>query len=176
MKIAIGSDRNGLDYKMRLIAHLEEEGYGICDVGTHDFVPCDSPVYAAKAAKLVASGKCRYGILICATGTGMVMAANKIKGILCGMGYDDTVTRYMREHNNANMIAFGQNHMAYPDVERRADLFLKSEFIGLHHAPRVQQILDLEDGKEITQTPILNRNWLSDDKKEGRTLHADRKD
>lgn len=168
MKITIGSDRNGLDYKTRLIAYLEGEGHEVFDVGTYEYIPCDSPVFAAKAAKLVVSGTCRYGILICATGTGMVMAANKIKGILCGMGYDDIVTVNMRKHNNANMIAFGQNHMEYADVERRVGLFLKTEFIGMHHAPRVQQIRDLEVGKEIEQTPILNENWKSDDEREGR--------
>lgn len=159
MKIAIGSDRNGLDYKTRLSKHLEEEGYQVTDVGTHEYVPCDSPVFAAEVGKLVASGECRYGILICATGTGMVMAANKIKGILCGMGYDDTVTLYMRQHNDANVIAFGQKHMAYEDVERRTDIFLKSEFIGLHHAPRVEQVRALERGEEIKQTPIMNPDW-----------------
>ncbi len=168
MKIAIGSDRNGLDYKTRLIAHLTAAGYEMVDVGTHEYVPCDSPVFAAQVGRLVASGECRYGILICATGTGMVMAANKIKGILCGMGYDDTVTLYMRQHNDANVIAFGQKHMAYEDVERRADIFLTADFIGLHHAPRVEQVRALERGEEIHQTPIMNPKWASEEPKEGR--------
>ena len=106
MRIALGSDRNGLDYKNRIIAHLKELGHEPVDVGTRENIPCDTPVFAAKAAKLVASGDCRYGILLCATGTGMVMAANKVKGILCGLGYADLVTEYMRKHNDANMIAF----------------------------------------------------------------------
>ena len=159
MKIVLASDRNGLDYKIRLINHLKECGYEIVDVGTYENVPCDTPYYAAKASKLVASGECKYGILLCATGTGMIMAANKIKGILCGMGYSDLVTKYMRMHNDANMIAFGQKHMGYEDVEHRVDIFLTTEFIGLHHTPRVQQIKDLENGKEIHQTPIMNPNW-----------------
>ena len=159
MKIAFGSDRNGLDYKFRLIEHLKEAGHECIDVGTYENIPCDTPFFAAQAAKLVVSGECKYGVLICATGTGMIMAANKIKGIMCGMGYDDVVTRYMREHNDANMIAFGQKHMIYEDVEQRVDIFLKSEFVGLHHAPRVRQIHDLEEGKEIYQTPIINPDW-----------------
>ena len=159
MKIALGSDRNGLDYKTRLITHLKQLGHEITDVGTYINIPCDSPVFAAQVGRLVASGECTYGILICATGTGMVMAANKIKGVLCGMGYDDTVTKYMREHNQANVIAFGQKHMDYSDVERRVDIFIHAEFVGLHHTPRVQQIFDLEDGKEIHQTPVMNPNW-----------------
>lgn len=159
MKVVLASDRNGLDYKNRLIEHLKANGYEPVDVGTYENKPCDTPVFAAKAARLVAAGECKYGILICATGTGMVMAANKIKGILCGMGYSDLVTQYMRQHNDANMVAFGQKHMGYEDVEHRVDIFLTSEFIGLHHAPRVQQIRDLEEGKEIHQTPIMNPNW-----------------
>lgn len=159
MKIVLASDRNGLDYKKRLIQHLEEKGYELMDVGTYENVPCDTPVFAEKAAKLVTSGECKYGILICATGTGMVIAANKIKGVFCGMGYADLVTQYMRQHNDANMIAFGQKHMGYEDVEHRVDIFLTTEFMGLHHAPRVQQIRDIEAGKEIHQTPIMNPNW-----------------
>ena len=159
MRIALGSDRNGLDYKNRIIAHLKELGHEPVDVGTRENIPCDTPVFAAKAAKLVASGDCRYGILLCATGTGMVMAANKVKGILCGLGYEDLVTEYMRKHNDANMIAFGQKHMGYEDVEHRVDIFLNTDFIGGHHAPRVQQVRDLEEGKEIRQTPIMNPNW-----------------
>ena len=159
MRVVLASDRNGLEYKKRLIEHLKESGYDLVDVGTYDNVPCDTPVFAAKAAKLVASGDCKYGILLCATGTGMIMAANKIKGVLCGMGYADLVTKYMRQHNDANMIAFGQKHMGYEDVEHRVDIFLTTEFTGLHHAPRVQQIRDLEEGKEIHQTPIMNPNW-----------------
>ena len=89
----------------------------------------------------------------------MVMAANKVKGILCGLGYADLVTEYMRKHNDANMIAFGQKHMGYEDVEHRVDIFLNTEFIGGHHSPRVQQVRDLEEGKEIQQTPIMNPNW-----------------
>ena len=159
MRIALGSDRNGLDYKNRIIAHLKELGHEPVDVGTRENIPCDTPVFAAKAAKLVASGDCQYGILLCATGTGMVMAANKVKGILCGLGYADLVTEYMRKHNDATMIAFGQKHMGYEDVEHRVDIFLNTDFIGGHHAPRVQQIRDLEEGKEIRQTPIMNPNW-----------------
>lgn len=160
MKIAIGSDRRGLEYKTKLISYMEKNGHEVVDVGTYKAVPCDSPVFAAKVGALVSSGQCRYGMLICATGTGMVMAANKVKGVLCGMGYDDEVTRLMREHNDANIIAFGQNHMAYEDVERRADIFLQAKFVGLHHALRVNQIKDLEEGKPIEQSPIINENWV----------------
>lgn len=159
MKIAIGSDRCGLEYKTRLIQFLQKNNYEIIDVGTNEYIPCDSPVFAADVGKFVASGKCTYGVLICATGTGISIAANKVKGIMCGIGYDDEVTRKMREHNNANVIAFGASHMEYKDVERRLKIFLNSDFIGQHHSLRVNQIKALEEGKAITQSPLLNQDW-----------------
>jgi ribose 5-phosphate isomerase B len=149
-----------LDYKNRLIKHLILHGYSILDCGTTKYVPCDSPFYAAKVGKAVASGECDFGVLICATGSGMTIAANKIKGIMCSVGYCDEVTKLMREHNDANVISFGQNHMGYNDVERRVDIFVSTEFSGLEHqALRVQQIKNLESGKEIELSPILNPNW-----------------
>lgn len=157
--IAIGGDRCGYDYKEKITEYLQKMGYEVIDVGTKEKRPSDSPVFAQDVGKLVASGKCKYGILICATGTGISIAANKMKGIMCGIGYDDDVTRKMREHNDANVIAFGEEHMQYEDVERRVGIFLKAEFIGKHHALRVQQIKDLENGKEITQSPIINPEW-----------------
>lgn len=160
MKVAIGGDRRGLEYKTKLVQYLNKQGYEVQDVGTYENIPCDSPVFAADVGKLVASGECDYGVLICATGTGMVIAANKVKGIMCGIGYDDEVTRKMREHNNANVIAFGSHHMKYEDVERRVRIFLESDFIGLHHSLRVDQIKDLEDGKTITQSPLINPDWV----------------
>ncbi len=160
MRIAFGCDRNGLDYKNRLIGHAGEMGFEIVDVGTKENVPCDSPYFASKVGKLVASRECDYGVLICGTGTGIAIAANKIKGAMCGVGYSDEETRLMREHNNANIIAFGQDHMGYKDVQKRFDIFTSTSFSGLkHQAARIQQIKDLEEGKEIELTPILNPNW-----------------
>ena len=83
--------------------YAKTKGLDICDVGTYEYVPCDSPYFAVLVGREVASGRCKYGVLICATGTGMVIAANKVKGVMCGMGYDDEVTKLMREHNNANV-------------------------------------------------------------------------
>ena len=160
MKIAFGCDRNGLDYKNKLIAHTIECGHEIVDVGTKEFVPCDSPYFASKVAELVASHECDYGVLICGTGTGMAIAANKFKGVMCGIGYSDEETKLMREHNNANVIAFGQDHMGYKDVQKRLDIFLSTKFSGLaHQAARIQQIRDIEEGKEIELTPIMNPDW-----------------
>ena len=159
MKIALGCDRNGLEYKQALIEHLKGKGINIIDVGTYDKTPCDFPIYAEKAARKVTSGECEYGILICNTGTGMAISANKVKGIRCGIGYDDNVAKFSREHCDANMIAFGQKFMNFEDVKRRTDIFLSSNFAGMHHTPRMQQIKDLEEGKKLVPTPVLNPNW-----------------
>ena len=160
MKVALGCDKNGLEYKNRIIAHLKKNNIEVFDCGTKEYIPCDSPYYANAVGKLVANKDCDYGVLICATGTGISIAANKVKGIFCGVGYSDEVTRLMREHNDANVIAFGQDHMGYKDVEKRVDIFLSTPFSQLkHQAARIQQIKDLEEGRDIELTPILNPDW-----------------
>lgn len=123
MRIAIGNDRKGLDYKNRLLQHLETLGFEVMNVGTDEDIPCDYPIFAEKAARLVANGVCQFGILICSSGEGMVMCANKIKGIRCGLAYNDETAKLIRMHNNANMIAFGQSFMTYEEVVSRTDLF-----------------------------------------------------
>ena len=162
MKIAIGSDRCGFEYKTRLIEYLTKNGYEVIDEGTYKEEPCDSPYYAMKVGKLVASGECEFGVLICATGTGMAVAANKIKGVMCAVGYGDEQTRKAREHNNCNVIAFGQDHMGYADVERRTKIFLDEKFSGLQHQQgRIDMIRDLEDDKKVELQKIHNENWRS---------------
>ena len=157
MKIAISNDRNGIDYKNRLKAHLESIGHTVINCGTDEDFPADYPVYAEKVGKLVASRKCDRGVVICATGIGICLTVGKIKGIRSGIGYTDDVARLMRQHNDANVIAFGQDYMTYDEVERRLDIFLATEFLGGYHCSRIQQIKDLEEGKPICQTEIINK-------------------
>ena len=159
MKIAIGSDRRGLEYKTKLIRHLDEIGYDVVDVGTHEDIPCDYPIFAEKVGKLVASNECRYGVVICGTGIGISIATNKVHGIRCGLAYSDDVARLMREHNDANVIAFGQSHMDYPDVERRLDIFLNALFAEGYHTFRIDQLSDIEYGRELEPSPLLDKNW-----------------
>lgn len=159
MEIAIGSDRRGLEYKTRLTRYLEKEGYRVMDVGTYEDVPCDYPIFGEKVGKLVSSGKCAYGVVICGTGIGISIAANKVHGIRCGMAYSDDVARLMREHNDANVIAFGQSHMAYEDVERRTWLFLNTPFAEGYHILRTNQIADIEEGRPLEPSPLLDKNW-----------------
>ena len=162
MKIAIGSDRCGFQYKFRLIEHMRSEGYAVTDVGTYEEVPSDSPYYASLVGRVVASGQCDFGVLICATGTGMQIAANKIDGVMCGIGYEDEVTKLMRAHNDCNVIAFGQDYMEYTDVQRRFDIFVHTEFGEMnHHKYRVKQIRSLELGETIELQPIIDKKWCN---------------
>ena len=158
MKIAIGNDRNGIEYKKRLIAHLESSGHCVVDCGTNEDFPADYPVHGEQVGRLVASGECLRGIVICATGIGIAIAADKVKGVRAGMGYSDDVARLMRVHNDANVIAFGQDFMDYADVERRVDIFIGTDFAGGYHATRIQQIKDIENDLPISQSPVLNKN------------------
>lgn len=158
MRIAIGSDRRGFDYKSRLIEHLREAGHEPVDVGPFDdALPVDYPIYAQKVGELVASGECERGVVVCATGIGVMIAANKVRGVRCGMAYTDDVARLMREHNDANVVAFGQDQMAYDDVERRLDIFLESPFAAGYHCSRIKQLADIEEGVPISQTPMQRR-------------------
>lgn len=161
MKIAIGCDRRGLGYKQKLAKHLEKTGYTVCDVGTYENAPCDYPIYGLEVAKLVSSGECEFGVVLCGTGTGISIAANKVKGVRCGVAYTDDVAKLLREHTDGNIIAFGETQMEYADVERRTDIFLHTSFLGEYHALRTKQLSDIEQGKDIQATPILDKNWAS---------------
>lgn len=156
MKIAIGNDRNGIRYKLKLKGHLESLGYYVVDCGTNEDFPADYPVYGEMVGRLVTSGECDRGIVICATGIGICISADKVKGVRAGIAYADDVARLMRVHNDANVIAFGQDYMTYEIVERRTDIFLTTEFVGDYHSTRIQQISDIENNKPIAQTPIFN--------------------
>ena len=137
MRVAVGSDHAGFNLKEAIKKDLIEKGYEVVDVGTHSPERADYPVYAKLCAKEVINGNCQFGILCCGTGEGISITANKVKGIRCGIGYDDEVTALCRKHNDANMIAFGERFMKPEDAIRRANIFLTSDFEGGRHAARV---------------------------------------
>ena len=144
LRIAIGSDHGGVDQKDEVVKYLKSKGYEVVDVGTNSHDSCHYPVFGAEVAKLVAKKDCDFGIVICTSGEGICMAANKIKGVRCGIGYNDEVSRLMRQHNDANVIAFGAKFMETKDVLRRIDIFLSTEFEGGRHQTRVDMISELE--------------------------------
>ena len=144
MKIAVGSDHGGLEYKNAIAKHLKEKGYDVIDVGTYSLDSCHYPLFGAEVAKKVSSGECRFGVVVCTSGEGISMAANKIKGVRCGIAYNDDVARLMRQHNDANVISFGQKFMELSDVLKRVDIFLETEFEGGRHQTRVDMISEIE--------------------------------
>ena len=140
MRIAIGSDHAGFKAKEEIKKYLESKGHQVDDVGTHSLDSCDYPIFGRAAAELVANGKAQYGVLVCSSGEGIMMTANKVKGVRCGLAYNDDVARLIRQHNNANMIAFGANFMDLKDILGRIDIFLSTDFEGGRHERRVSEI------------------------------------
>jgi ribose 5-phosphate isomerase B len=144
MKIAIGCDHVGFELKPIIIEHLEARGYTVIDMGCCGRERVDYPEYGEKVARAVASGQCALGVLICGTGVGISIAANKVKGIraaVCSEPYSASLTR---RHNNANIIAFG-SRVVGPDMAKMiVDQFLDAEFEGGRHQKRVEMIADIE--------------------------------
>ena len=144
MKIAIGSDHGGYDLIEQVKYYLVKNGYEVVDVGTYTKQSCHYPEYAIKCARQVSEGACKFGIIICTTGGGVVMAANKVKGVRAGLAYNTDVARLMREHNDANVIAFGAKYVSFAETIERLSAFLDAKFLEGRHAIRVQMIKDLE--------------------------------
>ncbi len=140
MKISIGSDHAGYAYKEEIKKYLSNKGYGVIDCGTNSLESCDYPEFGKEAARKVANKEADFGIVVCSSGEGISIAANKVKGIRCGLAYNDDVARLIRQHNNANMIGFGASFMKLEDVLRRIDIFLATPFEGGRHERRVNKI------------------------------------
>ena len=141
ISVALGSDHGGYKYKESIKRHLLDRGFAVDDFGTDSEASCDYPIHGKAAAEAVASGKDDLGVLVCTSGEGISIAANKIPGVRCGIGYDDVATGKTREHNDANMVAFGQAYMKEEDVLRRVDIFLSEVFSKLEkHHRRVDEI------------------------------------
>ncbi len=139
--IAIGSDHGGFDLKQKVIRHLEEKGIPCRDVGCTDRSSCDYPVFGRAAAQAVASGDCEKGIVICTTGIGISISANKVKGIRCALCSDPFSARMTRLHNNANMLAIGAGIVGDMLAMEIVDVFLETEFSGdERHCRRVSLI------------------------------------
>jgi ribose 5-phosphate isomerase B len=147
MKIAIGNDHTAVAMKNHIVNYLENKGYELVNFGTDTEDRVDYPVYGKKVADAVASGECSLGILICGTGIGISLAANKVKGIraaVCSEAYSAELTR---RHNNSNIIAFGARVVGTATAETIVDAFLNAEFEGDRHAARVDMISAIEEGR-----------------------------
>lgn len=142
--LAIGADHGGFSLKEAIKLHLEEKGIEFKDFGTYSTESCDYPIYAKKVCEAVASGECEGGILVCGTGIGMSMAANKVDGIRCALLTNSFSARLTKEHNNANVIALGGRVTAEGLALDIVDTWLSASYAGGRHQKRLDLITELE--------------------------------
>ena len=145
MKIAIGCDHGALTLKNKVVSHLQAKGYEVCDFGTHTNASCDYPEFAAAAAKAVASGECEKGIVLCTTGIGVSISANKIDGIRCALLSDVWSAKMTRLHNDTNMMALGAGIVGENLALEIVDTWIGTEFSGdERHQRRIDKLMALE--------------------------------
>ena len=147
--IAIASDHAALDMKKTVMELLTEMGLEYTDFGTYTTDSCDYPVFGARAAKAVASGQCEKGILICGTGIGMSLAANKVEGIRCVACSEPYSAEMSRRHNDANMIAIGARVLGTGMAKLILRTWLTTPFEGGRHQRRVDMLMAIERGEAI---------------------------
>lgn len=143
--IALASDHGGFELKESVKKHLQERGIEFKDFGTYDLNSCDYPDFGAQAAKAVADGQCDKGIVICTTGIGISIVANKIKGVRCALCSEVSTARLTREHNDANVLAMGGGFVGPVLANEIVDTFLDTPFSNLEkHSRRINKISELE--------------------------------
>lgn len=149
--IAIACDHGAVELKREIEAMLDEMGLSYQDFGTDSHASVDYPVYAEKAARAVTSGACDRGILLCGTGLGMSLAANKVRGIRCALCGDCYSAEMARRHNNANMLALGARVIGPELAKKITQIFLTTDFEGGRHARRVGMIDTLDQGGTLSE-------------------------
>jgi len=140
LTIAVGSDHGGFEYKNAVIVHLKERGIETIDAGTYTKESCDYPVIAKKVTGMITGGKAQRGILICGSGVGMSITANKTKGIRAALCSETTTARLSRQHNDSNVLCMGQRLIGETMALEIADVWLDTEFAGGRHLHRIEII------------------------------------
>ncbi|MCI8590999.1 MAG: ribose 5-phosphate isomerase B [Lachnospiraceae bacterium] len=148
MKIGIGNDHTSVDMKWEIVAYLESLGYEVVNYGTDSRESCDYPVYGKKVACAVTGGEVERGILICGTGVGISLAANKVKGIRAAVCSEPYTARLSKEHNDTNILAFGSRVVGTELAKMIVSAWLDAEFEGGRHKRRVDMIMAIEAEKE----------------------------
>ena len=144
MKIGIGNDHSALELKAEIIDFLKEKGHEVVDYGTNSPESCDYPIYGEKVARAVAAGEVEKGILICGTGLGISLAANKVEGIRAVVCSEPFTAKMSRAHNNCNILALGARVVGAELAKMIVDTWLSTEFEGGRHQRRVDMIMDIE--------------------------------
>ena len=145
MKIAIGNDHAAVEMKNEIKAYLESKGHEVINFGTDTSDSCDYPVYGQKVAEAVASGQAEEGVLICGTGIGISLAANKVPGIRAAVCSEPVSARLAKQHNDANIIAFGARIVGLEEAKAIVDAFFDAEFEGGRHQRRIDLITAVEE-------------------------------
>ena len=145
MKIVIGNDHAAVDLKNEMVEYLTEKGHEVINIGTDEKKSCNYPEYGEKAARMVAAGEADCGVLICGTGVGISLAANKVKGIRAAVCSEPVTARLVKQHNNANIIAFGARIVGGETAKAILDAYLGAEFEGGRHQTRIDMIHDIEN-------------------------------
>jgi len=148
MKIALGADHAGFSLKEYLRKELEAAGHEVADFGTHSPDSTDYPDYAHKVASAVAEGRCERGILVCFTGVGMSISANRHRGVRAALAYNADVVELTRRHNNANVLALGAKYVSPAQAREWVKTFLETPFDGGRHERRVKK---MEPGEQSSQ-------------------------
>lgn len=147
MKIGIGNDHAAVDMKNEISEYLKEKGYEVVNYGTDSNESCDYPVYGEKVGEAVAHGDVDLGILICGTGVGISLAANKVEGIRAVVCSEPYTAKLSRRHNNTNILAFGARVIGIETAKMIVDEWLNAEFMGGKHERRVNMLMDIEKRK-----------------------------
>lgn len=142
MKIALGCDHGGYELKEKVKSHLEKKGYEVLDLGCHSTESVNYPVYGKAVGEAVAKKEADYGVVICGTGIGISIAANKVKGVRAALCMNTTMARLTREHNDANILAFGARMVGDVLALEMVDTFLTTAFEGGRHVARVEMLED----------------------------------
>lgn len=140
LKIALGADHAGYEYKDKLISYLTENGYSCVDCGTNGPESVDYPIYASKVCELVRSKECDFGILVCGTGIGMSIAANKHRGIRAALCNEPESTAMTRHHNNSNVLCLGARMISFETALELTNVFISTEFDGGRHERRIEML------------------------------------
>ncbi len=164
MKIALGADHGGYTLKGHLNRFLESQGYQTTDYGTHSSEPCDYPQFAHKVSKAVSEKKVDVGILICKSGNGMAMVANKLPNVRAAICFDKDVAILSRQHNDANILVLGSEHL-FDDPELIVKSWLKAGFEGGRHQRRVAQIAQIEKKTFVQQSKSTTQRGKARGKK-----------
>jgi ribose 5-phosphate isomerase B len=146
MKISLGSDHAGFEYKQAIAEMLRTQGHEVIDCGTHSADSTDYPLWCIPAAEKVAKGEADKGIVFGGSGNGEAIAANKVKGIRCAIAWSDDTARLGSEHNNANVLSIGERMVSLETAKRLVDIWLSTPFEGGRHLKRIEELARYESG------------------------------